>query len=152
MHTYIHFTWHVLNRNRTAPEQGVSSRSPTALCSGARYFSDQPWGDHLLVLQQGIPGPWCRTAFYAHADMRCHVTIWVSAVLWVGILLPCLNVVLNRILRCFVLRRTNAHVKDLQRQVVACIFLLFAVFKFKKKIFSSSTLSRMWVSSWMKEK
>lgn len=34
---------------------------------------------------------------------------------------------------CIVHRSTNARSEDMQRQVVACAFLLFAVFKLKKK-------------------
>ena len=153
---YPHTCMHLPGRSQLEIGQPQTTESlhwlqRAVLLSGARSFSGQPWGEHLLILQHGIPGPWCRTTFYVHADVRCHVAFWVSALLWGGILLLCLNIILYRVVSCFVLRSTNAHAKDLQRQVVACIFLLFAVFKLKK-IFSSSTLSRMWVSGWMKEK
>lgn len=65
----------------------------------------------------------------------------------------CLNIVLYRVVSCFVLRSTNAHAEDLQRQVVACIFLLFAVFKLKtkkKNLFKFYTVKNVGV--WLNER
>lgn len=65
-------------------------------------------------------------------------------------MLLCLNIILYGLVSCIVHRSTSARLKDLQRQVVACIFLLFVVFKLKKNLFKLYSVKNVGV--WLNER
>lgn len=81
-HMHIHACTYLASpaRNRAAPDQRVCPLTP----AGSVPFRRQEllWsalGEHLSVLQHGIPDPLCRTALYVHANVCCHVAFRVRA-------------------------------------------------------------------------
>lgn len=152
--TYVHaLTWQVPVRNRAAPEQWVS---PLTLVGRAPFQSQELLWSALGRSPLGL------AAWHSWSLMQDSILCTCRHALSCCLLSQCLIVERNIAavfeyysLQDSQLLRAQKHKCTHERFAEAGGSLYFSsvcsFFK-KKKIFSSSTLSRMWVSGWMKKK